>query len=251
MPGVALPETHEPINGRICLAEDETRCGRRVGKRRRNDVRVRFYVASFADFTKVPARVLEDNGWLNLAGRVVVALGPKPRRPEELRRFELGASGLAGQLRRTDAGTRHIYDVWAFGTDMHVALTDSVGFKGEFFTGQALGNYNGAIIQIDNGNFDPILASGGWGEIYVHWTSCLHSHFGYSIDDPLDRTLTVGLPTRNEFLFANVIWDVTKSLEIGFEVSRWETTYTAPVPDNDAMVYHTRVRLKFLRNQFA
>ncbi len=47
---------------------------------------------------------------------------------------------------------------------------------------------------------------------------------------------------------ANIIWDVTRSLEIGFEVSRWETSYANVTPfdiDNDAWIYHTRVRLKF------
>ena len=53
-------------------------------------------------------------------------------------------------------------------------------------------------------------------------------------------------------MFANVIWDATANLEIGFEVSYWKTSY-APDPalgsfsplDNDAMVYQARVRLKF------
>ena len=198
---------------------------------------------SFDDFVRPPIHLLETNGWPNIEGRLAIGLGTK--QPGQSRPFEMGVSGLVGELRRTDVIGNHIYDVWAFGSDVHLAFNDFVGFNGEFFTGQAIGNYNAAIIQIDNTDFAPIRSTGGWGEIYVHWTPCLHSHFGYSIDDPLDSTLTVGLPTRNEFAFANLIWDVTKNLEVGFEVSHWETSYTAPVGDNDAMVYHTRVRLKF------
>lgn len=197
---------------------------------------------SFADFTKVPLNLLESNGWPNIDARLAIGLGAKNR--QQQRPMEFGISGLVGELRRTQLSDNHIYDVWALGSDFHLAVNDRVGFNGEFFTGQTIGNYNAAIVQIDNGNNEPIRSTGGWGEIYVHWNPCLHSHFGYSIDDPLDSTLTIGLPTRNEFAFANIIWDVTKNLEVGFELSHWETSYTT-LSDNDAMVYHTRVRLKF------
>ena len=88
--------------------------------------------------------------------------------------------------------------------------------------------------------------------MYMYWKPNLHSHFGAGVDDPLDSTLSEALPTLNAFAFANVIWDVTKNLEIGFELGRWDTDYT-PAPslgplapgDNDAMVYRTRVRIKF------
>lgn len=203
---------------------------------------------SFADFDRVTpgmVNLLEDNGWPNLEGRLLIALGESPATPGRPHPFEFGISGLAGQLRRTDLPTNRIHDVWAFGLDAHIELTESIGINGEFFTGKAIGNYNASIVQVDNGNFSPVRSTGGWGDVYLNWTPCLHSHIGYAIDDPLNSTLTAGLPTRNEVAFANVIWDVNSSLEVGFEISRWETSYTAPVPDNDAMVYHTRVRVKF------
>ena len=55
-------------------------------------------------------------------------------------------------------------------------------------------------------------------------------------------------PVRNEFYFANLIGDVTTSLEVGFEVSHWETSYANILPvdiDSQARMYHTRVRLNF------
>ena len=99
---------------------------------------------------------------------------------------------------------------------------------------------------------EAIRTVGGWGEFYVHWTDNLRSHIGAGVDDPLNRTLSPGLPTRNQFAFANLIWDASKSLEIGFEVGRWETDYTPGgrfgsrfLSDNAAMIYRTRVMLKF------
>jgi len=207
---------------------------------------------AFADLSLPPLNLLENNRWPNVEGRVAMGWGEKPPQPQAPRPFELGVSGLVGQLRRTDFPENHIHDVWAFGVDTHVGLTDRVGFNGEFFMGQSIGNYNAGIFLVDNENFSAVRSTGGWGEIYVNWTPCLRSHFGAGVDDPLNRTLTRDLPTKNELMFANVIWDATANLEIGFEVSYWKTSY-APDPalgsfsplDNDAMVYQARVRLKF------
>ena len=50
-------------------------------------------------------------------------------------------------------------------------------------------------------------------------------------------------PIRNQFCFARyIIWDVTESLDVGFEVSHWETSYANVTPidiDNQVMMYHT------------
>jgi hypothetical protein len=113
------------------------------------------------------------------------------------------------------------------------------------YHGQTVGSYLGGIIQNFNADRQGIRSTGAWAEIYYYWTPRFHSHFGYGIDDPLDSDLTAGLAKRNQFYFGNVIWDVTKSIDVGFEVSRWETEYMAPLHDNQAMVYDTRVRVKF------
>ena len=210
---------------------------------------------SFADLDRPPLNLLEDNGWPNVEGRMQFGFGPAQRTPSgPVQPVEIAVSGLVGELRRTDLpGTPdHLIQVWALGADWQIALSDNAGVKGEFFTGQALGNYNAGILQVDNDNFDPISSIGGWIECYYHWNKCLRSHVGYGIDDPDDRTVTDGLtiarPSRNRMIFANLVWDITPSLEVGFEVSHWETDYVNVTPvdvSNDSMVYHTRVRLKF------
>lgn len=197
--------------------------------------------------------LVEDNGWPNVDMRVAIGLGPLCKRHGvKSRPVELGVSGLVGQIRRTGTPIT-VLDVWAVGADAKVALTDRLGLQGEFFHGQAIGNYNAGIVQIFNPvTLQAIRTTGGWGEIYYYWTNSLHSHFGLGIDDPLNSTLSPTLPTQNAFAFANVIWNVSKNLEIGLEVGRWETDYT-PAPalgplepkDNQSMVYRTRVSLKF------
>jgi hypothetical protein len=190
----------------------------------------------------------ESNGWPNLEGRLAIGFGPLTRRGvATFRPTELGVSGLVGQLRRTgDLNIPNsVADVWAVGTDARVAITERLGVKGEFYHGQTVGTYLGGIIQNFNADRQGIHSTGAWAEINYYWTPELHSHFGYGIDDPLDSDLTAGLAKRNQFYFGNILWDVTKSIDVGFEVSRWETAYMSPLHDNQAMVYDTRVRVKF------
>jgi hypothetical protein len=202
-------------------------------------------VTSFADFD-FNEGLQESNGWPNLEGRIAWGWGPKCELAGEVKRtVEVGVSGLAGELRRTTAGPPVVEDVWACGIDAQVRFTPWLGVKGELFRGKTIGTYNAAIVQNFNANREGIRASGGWGEFYVYWTPCLHSHFGYCIDDPRDADLTPGLPSRNELVYGNIFWDMTTSIELGFEVSRWETSYIAPLVGNDTMVYHTRVQIKF------
>ncbi len=190
----------------------------------------------------------ESNGWPNLEGRLAIGFGPLTRRGvATYRPTELGVSGLAGQLRRTGNAItpNSTADVWAVGADARVAITEKLGVKGELYHGQTVGSYLGGIIQNFNADRQGIRSTGAWGEVYYFWTPCLHSHFGYGMDDPLDGDLTAGLARRNKFYFGNILWDVTKSIDVGFEVSRWETGYMDPQQDNQAMVYDTRVRVKF------
>ena len=64
--------------------------------------------------------LLEDNGWPNLEGRMMLGLGPTAQRgPLQMRPFEVAVSGLVGEIRRTGAN-RAIFDVWAVGADARI-----------------------------------------------------------------------------------------------------------------------------------
>jgi hypothetical protein len=197
--------------------------------------------------------LVEDNGWPNVEGRMMLGLGPVTKRGIlEFRTVELGLSGLGGQIRRAGA-ERATFNIWAVGADARCQLTERCGLKGEVFHGQAIGNYNAAIVQIFNPfTLEAIRTTGGWAELFVDWNDSLHTHIGAGVDDPLNRTLSPGLPTLNSFSFANLIWDATKNLEIGFEIGRHRTDYTPgatfdglPIGNNEAWIYRTRVSLRF------
>jgi hypothetical protein len=183
---------------------------------------------------------VEDNGWPNVEGRLALGLGKiqefmggRKRRP-----FELGVSGVVGQLRTTRlSGTpttlsRTVADVRGVGADLQWAMTDRFGMVAEIFTGQALGEYNAGILQNFNSeDFRPVGTSGGYGEFYCYLSPEFHVHFGYGIDDPEDDDLAAGQATSNQTIFGTLLYDVSKSFQIGFEVDYRKTNYVSPALD--------------------
>jgi hypothetical protein len=178
----------------------------------------------------------EDNGLPNTEGRIGFASG-KPASIGLLtqRPLEVGVSGLVGQLRRTavppDLPRRVVSDVWGAAVDFRVNLAGKLEFKGEAYTGQALGNYNGAILQsLDAVTWKAIRSTGGWAEGFVYLTPMLHSHVGYGIDDPNDEDMTA-IPyslfgrTYNSTLYGNLLWNLDKTFRIAFEATYRKTEY--------------------------
>ena len=194
----------------------------------------------------------EDNGWPNVEGRIAFGLGePAPIGLLTQRPLEVGVSGVVGQLRRTDfppaPPRRVVSDVWGAAVDFRVNLAGFFGFEGEVYTGQGLGNYNGAILQsLDAVTWKPIRSTGGWVEGFVYLTPCLHSHTGIGIDDPNDDDITA-IPnnlfgrTYNSTLYSNLLWDLNKSFRIGFEVTYRKTDYKEPTNlPNEGFGFHTQ-----------
>lgn len=202
------------------------------------------------------ARILEDNGWPNVEGRLAAGLGPV----EELaggrkqRRAEIGVSGTVGQLRTSrlitaptdpEIPNRAIVNTWGLGLDGQVAVTDRIGFAGEFFIGQGLGEYNGGVLQSFNSRtLRAIRSRGGWGEVYCYVTDQLHLHTGYGIDAPLRQDLAPTQFARNQTYFANLVWDASKVLQISFEVDYRRTDYVT-FRNADGLVFLTQMLWRF------
>lgn len=189
------------------------------------------------------------NGWPNVEGRIALALGAPGA--TGVRPFEVGISGIVGQIRTTPLppDPQVVANVWGVGTDFRWRINDTFGFVGEFYSGQGLGTYNGGILQNVNADtFESIRSTGGWLEGYVYLTPCLHSHMGYGIDDPRDNDVSLDPAAlgrvRNETYFANLLWDVNKTLRVGFEFSWRETDY-ASLNDNEGAGYQGQFRWSF------
>ena len=187
-------------------------------------------------------------GWPNIEARAAWALGPLTGEGLEAKRpFEIGVSGVVGQIRNTVPLNRQVVaDVWGLGTDLRWAVTERFGVQGELFVGQTLGTYMGGILQnVNASTFAGVHAAGGWIELYYYiCPQKLHTHVGYGLDDPLDRDLAPGQPVRNDTFFANLIWDVSKYFRVAEEFTYRKTSYTV-VPNNNGFGFQTQVQLKF------
>lgn len=194
--------------------------------------------------------ISEDNGWPNVEGRLALALGA-PQGAAAARPFEVGVSGIVGQVRTTPLppDPQVVADVWGLGADVRWRVSPMFGFAAEYHTGRGLGTYNGGILQMVNvDTLNSIRTSGGWCEAYVYLTPCLHSHWGYGIDDPRDADVTADPlalgRVQNDTYFANLLWDANKVCRVGFEFTWRETVYRS-LPENSGAGFHSQVRWSF------
>jgi hypothetical protein len=201
-------------------------------------------------------RVSEDNGWPNLEARIAFGIGaPELVGLEQKRPFEIGVSGVGGQLRTTEPlVTQVVANVWGVGTDFRWKMAPKFGIAGEFYTGQGLGTYGGAVLQninidsvaLANSTLNSIRSTGGWLEAFYYLTPCLHSHTGYGIDDPIDRDVSQTQLTENSTIFANLLWDVNPTFRVAFEYTYRETKYRSPLLlDNEGSGFHTQFQWSF------
>jgi hypothetical protein len=192
--------------------------------------------------TGTAAYAADHAGWPVLEGRVALALGD--RGPGCLP-VEFGVSSHIGEqiydfrapyfTPETGAARR----TWSLNFDWKVPVTERFGIQGEFFAGENLGAFLGGILQsVDVGTIatpgsgDTIRSRGGWFEVWYDWTSQLHSHVGYAIDDPFDQDVTVGR-LYNSVYFANMCYDLTSKFQVGLEFSSWKTLW-AGANDGDS-----------------
>jgi hypothetical protein len=184
-----------------------------------------------------PAAGREPTDWPVMEGRVGFTFG---ERGEGCKPIVFGISGHVGEqgfdfLPLSDSRVR----TWSVNADVVIPITDRFSFQGEFFTGADLSTYMGGIVQgVDFFRREAIYSTGGWFEFGYDLTDNLHTYTGYTIDDPWNDTISPGgdvligngARVYNRSLFANVIFDVTKKIKFGLEVSSWDTHYLVRQP---------------------
>jgi len=98
--------------------------------------------------------------------------------------------------------------------------------KGRVWQGAVLGDYDAGIFQtVDATTKLGVRATGWWIELQqllgVRWRVTA----GYGRDNPTNADLGPGGRALNEAGFGNVLWDLNRTLAVGFEISRWATSY--------------------------
>ncbi len=203
-------------------------------------------------------RTTEGNGWPNLESRAVLGIGAACERmgARSERAVELGIAGVGGQLRNTRLAfdindlndplpARQTINVWGLSVDGKWNMTKRTGVAGEFFTGQALGSYAANIFQSFNPvTFGAVRGSGGWAELFFYLTDSLHLHTGYGIEVPIRRDLAPTGIAENETYFSSLFWDLTKNLQVSFQVDRRRTDFV-DLASNQGYIFYSQMLWRF------
>jgi hypothetical protein len=190
------------------------------------------------------------SAWPIVEGRVAVTLGERTG-PNALP-MTFGVSSHVGQqefdLMNGSAVVERgqLRNTWSLNGDIRIPITYRFGFQGEFFTGQDLSAFLGGIGQgLDPTTLQAVHSTGGWAEFWYDWTPCLHSHVGYSLDNPdINDLPTVGDRTYNQVIYGNLSYDLTKECLVGVELGSWKTLYVGEAP-GDALRCEFVVKYSF------
>ena len=212
------------------------------------------------DFATTTGVVREPTDWPVIEGRVGFVLGPQGK---GCLPTKLGVSGHIGEtgFDFTTAGPPPLnlppeddarFRTWSFNVDLHMPITERFGIQGEYFTGANLSPFLGGIGQgVCSCSRTPIRSTGGWIEAWYDLSPRMHTHVGWSLDDPNNNDFLFGR-TYNQSIFWNVTYNLTEKLETGLEVSSWKTNYqdrraapTAPTTAGDAVVVEWMMKYGF------
>ena len=188
-----------------------------------------------------------QTGIPDFQGHIGFAFGPE--REDGQRVFEFGVAGHVGR-RQVALGTpipteAHQYASWSFVADGSLRLGDSTLIEGEYFIGQLLGDYSGAIFQtVDPIKRTPIRARGGWVQVTQQLGPRWTLHTGFGTDDPFDQDLAVDERQTNQQVFGNVLFRIIGGLRVGFELSWWATQWKAD-PTTTGRSENTVTALRF------
>jgi len=199
-----------------------------------------------------PGDAGEDAGIPSFQGRTSVTFpwfGHKPT--------TLGLSGhWAKEEYDTDAsGTSNKFDSWSLNLDLTQSINEWLTIKGEMFTGENLSAYLGGVGQgvrnvgtTSSPVYDKeIRSAGGWVAANLGPWEKWSFNLGAGIDDPKNDDLSSVSGSNREYnrmIFGNVIYDVDKNTQIGFELSQWHTEYQGQ-RDADSLRAQTSFIYKF------
>lgn len=174
-----------------------------------------------------------QTGLPDLQAHIGLAFGPSIDAGPRI--FELGVSGLFGRRQVVlvnpnvpPPGEVRQYPTWAFVADGSLRLGPSTLIEGEYFIGQLLGDYSGAIFQtVDPVKKVPIRARGGWVQVTQLIGPRWVLHAGFGTDDPFDQDLAANERRTNTEVFGNGFFRIVGGLRVGLELSYWATQWVA------------------------
>lgn len=172
-----------------------------------------------------------QTGLPDFQGHIGAAFGPA--REDGPRLFECGVAGHVGRRQvvlqaasATAPAEVRQYGTWSFVADGSLRLGDTTLIEGEYFIGQLLGDYSGAILQtVDPVKKVPIRARGGWVQLTQQFGGRWTVHAGFGTDDPFDQDLADAERRTNTEVFGNALFRIVAGLRVGLELSYWATQW--------------------------
>jgi hypothetical protein len=189
-----------------------------------------------------PGDTGEDAGFPTLQGRIAYGTPLWMDKPATI-----GFSGHWGQEEYdTDVfGNNNDFTTWSGNIDLTLPIAEKLNLTSELWIGENLDTYVGGIGQGINAiTLNEIGAWGGWTALSMGPFNDVTFNVGASMDDPENGDLPVGGRSRNVSYMANTLWDMTEALQLGFEVSYWQTDYINN-DDGDSLRFQTSVKYKF------
>jgi cell division septum initiation protein DivIVA len=165
----------------------------------------------------------EDAGYPTAEGRVSMTFpffGPKPT--------TIGVSGHNGteEYDLDSTGTRENFHSWSANLDVTQPVITGVTILGELFIGENLDNYFGGIGQgVNTTTRQEIASKGGWISASLGPWEQFSFNVGGGVDDVDDDDVNAGNRTYNSSVFGNVLYAVNKNVQVGLEISQWDTHY--------------------------
>ncbi|MCL5279743.1 MAG: hypothetical protein M1376_07535 [Planctomycetes bacterium] len=121
-------------------------------------------------------------------------------------------------------------DSWSLNLDALQPITPVVAVKGELYVGQDLGDYFGGIGQgVSRVNatrpYHAVGDWGGWFAVALSPWDAWSFNVGAGLDDVDNDDVNADARTFNRSVFANAIYALNKSADIGVELSQWRTDF--------------------------
>lgn len=123
------------------------------------------------------------------------------------------------------AGHRH-FNSYSTGIDYLFPLTSRFQVRGETWFGQDLSDLRGGVGQgVNPSTGREIRSRGGWIELSFRRTPKHSLHFGYLLDDPIDRDLPQEGRTQNSTFYLANRYLLGKGVDLGLDYLYWVTHY--------------------------
>ncbi len=157
-------------------------------------------------------------------------------------KMRMGVSGLWGQLKaETNLGNSETYESNCVNAYFQFNHASGFGFNGEFYAGQNLGSYFGAILN--SNTIEGVNSNGGYGSMWLKVSPKVKFTTGAGVDKVKDEDISDGSRNQNLCIFGNLKYNIVSFVTLGLEVSSWETKYK-----NGDAASNVRVQSSFILN---